>query len=311
MKEVSKRTRVIMLNTNNKFKASAGSNKKLYELTDKDISDIQNYLLNVLDDIAAFCEENKLEYFLSGGTALGAIRHKGYIPWDEDLDIAMPRKSYDIFAQRFEQEYQEKYFVQEIRRSPNYDLNFMKVRAKGTVFEEVFDPEEDKAGVFVDIFPIENTYDSSIKRRIHGIISEGLLFICSCVRIHSKYERILKYYGDDENLVKILKIKNVIGMLFSFFSLHKWLMMTEKWLSRCKDEDTKDVTIPTGRGHYWGELYKREDIFPQRKVSYENRSYMTFQKVEEYLSILYGDYMKIPPVEKRERHSVVKYTLEK
>lgn len=300
-----------MLNTHNKFKASAGNNKNLYELTNQDIADIQKVLLDVQDDIAEFCEKHQLTYFLSGGSALGAIRHKGYIPWDEDLDMVMPRKDYDVFAKAFEQEYGEKYFVQEIHKSPGYDLNFMKVRVKGTVFEEVFDPEPDKAGLFVDIFPIENTYDSAIKRRIHGTISEGLLLICSCVRMRSKYQRILKYYGDNEGLIRTVKIKNILGACFSFLPLRKWLLITDDWMSRCKEEQSKMMTIPTGRGHYWGELYQRTDIFPACKVAYEDREYMTFHHVQEYLRILYGDYMQIPPAEKRERHSVVNYDLGK
>ena len=300
-----------MFNTHEQFKANAGSNKKLYELTDRDIADIQNVLLSVEDDIAKFCEKYHLTYFLSGGSALGAIRHKGYIPWDEDLDMVMPRKDYDFFAKNFEKEYGAKYFVQEIHKSPKYDLNFMKVRLKGTVFEEVFDPETDKAGLFVDIFPIENTYDSALKKRVHGIVSEGLLLICSCVRMRSKYKRVMHYYGDDAGLAKAVKLKNFLGMFFSFLPLRKWLLITDHWMSRCKDENSKQMTIPTGRGHFWGELYQREIIFPAQKIQFEDREYMTFHKVKEYLRILYGDYMQIPPEDKRERHSVVKFQLDK
>ena len=297
-----------MLETNLKFKNVAIGNSKLYQLTQDDIENIQKLLLDVMEDVKYVCKKYNLTYTLCGGSALGAVRHKGYIPWDEDLDICMPRRDYDKFEEKFLCEFSDKYWVQNIKTSPKYDLSFMKIRVKGTRYMEIFDPEEEKAGMFIDIFPVENTYDSSIQRRIHGTISEALLFICSCVRIRSKKSKILEYLGDD-GLGKVVRIKNAIGFVFSFLSIHQWLMITEKFLSKNKNENSKYVMIPSGRGHYFGEIYTRDSFFPEKEVQFEDRTMMLQKNVDEYLTTLYGDYMKIPPEDKRERHSVIEYSL--
>lgn len=299
-----------MLETNLKFKNVAIGNSKLHHLSQEDIEEIQKMLLDVMEDVAFVCKKYQLTYTLCGGSALGAIRHKGYIPWDEDLDLCMPRKDYDQFEEKFLQEFSEKYWIQNVKTSKKYDLSFMKIRVKGTRFMELFDPEEEKAGLFIDIFPLENTYDSAFKRRIHGTISEALLFICSCVRIRSKKDKILQYLGND-GLGKVVRIKTAIGGFFSFFSLHKWLMITEKFLARNKDENSKYVMIPSGRGHYFGEIYTRESFFPAKEIQFEDRVFMIQNNPDEYLTTMYGNYMVIPPEDKRERHSVIEYSLNK
>lgn len=299
-----------MLESYQLLKDMASHSQKLHPLSETDIKKIQKVLLDMMDDLNQLCREEGLTYFICGGTAIGAVRHHGYIPWDEDLDLCMPRKDYDRLAYLVRERLSDKYWVQNICFQTNYDLNFMKVRKKGTRYVELLESDESCAGVFIDIFPIENTYNNPILRLLHGGISNFLLLISSCVRIHSKYQKIKDYAHENHNALRLVWLKSKIGFLFSFFSLEQWLQITESWLSNCKNENSRYITIPSGRGHYFGELYCRNAFFPPKDISFENRYYCIMKIPDHYLSILYGDYMTIPPVEKRERHMVVDIKIE-
>lgn len=299
-----------MLESYQRFKDLASHSQKLRPLTESEIKRIQQILLDMMDDLDKLCREENLTYFICGGTAIGAVRHQGYIPWDEDLDLCMPRKDYNRLAYLVKERLSDKYWVQNICFKTNYDLNFMKIRKKGTRYIELLESDKSCAGVFIDIFPIENTYNNPFLRLCHGGISNLLLLISSCVRIHTKYDTLTEYAQESHSLLRLVWTKNIIGFLCSFFSLEHWLQITEKWLSKCKDETSRYITIPSGRGHYFGELYLRRSFFPPKNIVFEHRNYYIMRIPDHYLSILYGDYMTIPPKEKRERHMVVDICIE-
>ncbi len=290
------------------FKQMAAQSDRLYTLTDEDTRKVQQKLLDMMEDVDGFCTGNRLTYVMTGGCALGAVRHKGFIPWDDDIDICMPREDYDRFAAAFAKEYAAKYHVQEIRSCQEYDLNFMKIRLKGTVFCELLDPEPEKAGIFIDVFPIEHVYQAGWKRMLQHLYSDGLQFICSCVRIRGKKERLLEYAGD-KSVVRMIRLKAALGTLFSFQSLRSWLLLTERFVSRCKEKDSALISIPVGRGHFQGELYPAEWFYPPKRMEFSGHSFAFPAKTHQYLEQMYGDYMTIPPAEKREHHSVLAFDL--
>lgn len=300
-----------MLNTNLMIKKTAIHNGALYQLTDQDIQDIQKLLLGVLQDVDYVCEKYHLSYSLCGGSALGAVRHQGFIPWDEDIDICMPRRDYDRFRRLFLREFSHKYWVQNTMDDHGYDLNFMKIRVKNTTFLEMTDPQPEYAGCFLDIFPLENTYDQCFLRMLHGIVSSGLLFITSCVRIYKKAERLLRFAGADAELGRALMIKKRLGRFFSVIPMHFWMALTECCLSICRNQESRYLVIPTGRGHFFGEIYPREALQPFKRVAFETESVCLFKAPEVYLKTLYGDYMRIPPEAEREKHCVAAYNIRK
>lgn len=288
------------------MKKMTAESSGLYTLTDEDVACVQQILLDMMDEIDAFCRKHKLTYVMTGGCALGAVRHGGFIPWDDDIDICMPREDYDRFAKLFPAEQSERYHLQEIRSCEGYDLNFMKIRLKGTVFCELQDPEPEKAGVFIDVFPIEHVYSSKWKRTIQYLYTDGLQFICSCVRMRVKKKRLLEYAGESD-ASKIIRLKAAIGTLFSFRSFRSWLLMTERWSSRCRETDSPWISIPMGRGHFKGELYPADWFYPPKELDFSGHCYQFPAQIENYLERMYGDYRKLPPVEEREHHSVLKF----
>lgn len=296
-----------MLETYKNVRRSVDANEDMYVISDDDLKDIQYTLKGMARDIDRFCRKHQLTYALCGGSCLGAVRHKGFIPWDDDMDICMPRADYDIFVSLFAEEYASDYWVQNIRTDDRYDLHFSKVRKKGTHFEEIYETEPEKAGMFIDIFPVDNTFDNPVLRTLHQYFCDGLLLICSCVRIRSKLPRLLKYTGNDRQVRRALHIKNALGFCFSFLSLRRWMLITESAIALCKKDTTHYVMIPSGIRHARGETYRRNWFFPSRSIRFEDIRLNTLKHPSPYLQRLYGDFTRIPPEEDRLRHSVISY----
>ena len=298
-----------VLETNVMFRKLAIGNEKLYALSDRDIQDIHTILLDMIADLDALCRKHGLTYYLVGGTGLGAVRHQGFIPWDEDVDIGMPRADYDRVEKLLLEEYGDKYWVQCVTSSDRYDLNFMKFRKKGTRYVELFESEPERAGIFVDIWPMENVPDFPLWRWLHGTVSDFLYLCCSCVRVHTKKQRFLEYLGDNKQAVRLIKVKAFLGACLSFFSLNTWCRITDRWCAQCKNSRSKYISYPSGRKHYFGELCTRASFEPAQEVPFEGHRFFTMSYPAEYLTGLYGDYMQVPPEDQRERHSILELDL--
>lgn len=299
-----------MLETNDLFRQTAIGNSSLCTLTQEDIRRIQGALLEQMEDFHFVCRKYGLQYVMAGGTALGAVRHKGFIPWDEDLDVCMPRRDYDRFQALFEKEFGSRYWVQSIKSNSKYDLNFMKIRKKGTRYVEIFEPDPEQAGLFIDIFCVENTYNNGLLRCLQGMVVNGLLLCSSCVRIYNKKDRLLGYMsGASKKAVQMIRIKAALGKLLSFRSITKWCLSIEKWAGMCRDDTSKYITVPGGKKHFFGEIYERKVFFPPKETEFEGKKFFVVGDAHSYLTKFFGNYMEIPPVEKRERHSIIEFRL--
>lgn len=302
--------REIMENTNKTMQKL--KNNKLMELTLDDIKEIQLCILEMIKDLKDFFDKNNIVYYLGGGSALGAIRHQGFIPWDEDMDINMPRKDCEKLVELFKinKEINQKYYICENSYDNEFDVNFLRIKLKGTSFKEYLYKDYSKDGIFIDIFPVENTFNNSLLRKLHGLLVTINLFICSTVRIYYKKDKYLDFEGDDK-YTRTIKIKAFIGKLFSFFSLNRWLRISKKVMSLCKNENSKYITVPTGKRHFFGEMYERGDIFPVKYKKFENIELPVANKNEKYMSKMFGDYMKIPKPEDREKHFICEWNIGK
>ena len=287
--------------TNTVFRAVFAENKEIFNISPADTVRLQQALTEMLCDIDSVCKKNGLTFFLAGGSALGAVRNGGFIPWDDDIDLIMPRKDYDRFFELFEKDFSHRYWIQNIKRSKKYDVNSAKIRKKGTVCKELFESEPDKTGIFIDVYPLENVYSNPLLKKLHGYFSELMLLICSCVRMRKNKPLILPYLKDKKQ-IKAVKRKSAIGLLFSFLPLNKWLKLTEKVLSMCKDEKSEFVSIPSGRKHYFGEMYSRKSFFPPKEINFSGHNFYIMNTPEEYLTKLYGKDFMTPPSKENQNH---------
>ena len=273
-----------------------------------DYDEVRSYqyqLLNVLKDIVHVFEKNKLDYSLSGGSILGAIRHKGFIPWDDDIDINIPRRSYNKLLEIFETELGESYYLQTPKSNPELGLLVTQIRKKGTVARRKYDwnsPEE-QCGISIDLYIVENTFDSGVLRFIQKYSSLMLNFGVSAVRDFNNRNLPEEIKVLEEREINYSKTKISLGKILKVIPLRKWLSWNDKCNSWCKDENSKYVAIPTGRKHFTKEIYERNGMSTYKKAKFEDQYVNIPFAAEEYLLYFYGsDYMEVPPVGKREKH---------
>lgn len=269
----------------------------LMNSTGDQLKKLHETLIEILDYIVSICEANNIEYYLVGGSALGAYRHHGFIPWDDDLDIAMPRIDYEKFIEIMSTQ-SSKYYVQNQDNEPRYFLSFSKVRKEGTVFVEQYtEGIYQNNGVFVDVFPIDAIGEpqSRLFKVRYWLVRylTHILKFNSCRSLFKKKEKKIVFFLD-----WLISCPSLI------FSGKKILCLIDK-LRRNSDNAAA----------YWcvyndGRILKRDIYYPPRKMKFGDRVYNVPNKIEAYLEVCYGeDYMQLPPENKRVTHLPVNIML--
>ena len=256
---------------------------------------LQKALLDIYIDVQAVCKKNNLTCMLLGGSSLGAVRHQGFIPWDDDLDMGMPRKDYETLKKIFKSELGEKYTL----NAPNYDgrptNRFPKILKNGTKFIELGMEEDDRACIKIDIFVLDNVPNNILLRYLKG-------FQCTVFMFAGGH--VLSYEGARAKGKKLNK-REFIGKLLSFRSSEKWFDRFDK-VCRWYDEKSNYIGIPSGRKHYFGEILPRDTYLPVSVGLFEGYEVFKPADTDTYLKNLYGNYMEIPSEDKREKHYIEK-----
>lgn len=297
------------LSTVDAFKNISAANNPI-ELNEERLGSLQRVLTRMLGDLNEVCERHGIAYTLGGGTCLGAVRHHGFIPWDDDVDINMTREGYRRFVKAYESEMKDGYWLHDCNRTPGYELAFPRLRLKGTVVRSREDYQFDECGAYIDIFIIDNAPSNALLRNAHGFISMALGFAYSCRRFAAHAADYLALVEGDAAATSAFKKKILIGRLLSFRSVESWTRAWDRWNSRCHDASSSHVTIPVGRKHYFGELHEREAFFPVSHAQFCEMELPVPRHCENYLLSLFGEsYMTPPPPSKRERHVVYEFDL--
>lgn len=278
-------------------------------LSSDQLDELHNALFEILLDVKAVCEDNDISYFLCGGTALGAIRHKGFIPWDDDLDIMMLRSEYEKFRNCFRKQYSEKYLLAE-PLDKDYTNKKPKIYLKKSVFKEVvYAGLPDKYNrLFIDIFPIENVPSSKILRRINGALYD-FTFIAASLAADYKYPSpiILEKCKEDATLRKYYYTRLKIGRVFHLLGgMEFYLSLTEK-LSHV-NRVTGVTAMPSAKDY--NRIVLPLEMFKESvEVEFNGVLFPVPKDYDRYLTHLYGDYMKLPKEEDRRIHSSAEFKL--
>lgn len=276
--------------------------RKVIILNDEDIKVIQKRLLCVLDDIVDVCDENRINYQLSGGTCLGAIRHQGFIPWDDDIDINIYRNDVRRFVEAFKSKYGDKYWVHSLGETKHYDSLIIRILTKDIRARYVLDEDCEECGLNTDIFIVENTFDNFLLRKIHGLGYMFFRYVLSCIRYHRGGKELLSVAKEGDEIRKFIHQRATLGLIFSIIPLRAWAFMANRWAAICKNTNTKYVTIPAGTKQFFGEMYPRDPFQISEEKVFEGRNLKLTSDYNGYLSKLYGNYMSVPKESEREKH---------
>lgn len=244
-------------------------------------------MLKIIDEI---CKKYHIKYSLYGGTLLGAVRHKGFIPWDDDLDICMERSEYDRFIAIWEKVGPAGYILQNKENTPNFTQSFTKIRKDYTTFLQ-YDFERGKyhTGIFVDIFPLDRCPNNKILK---------IVFKSQCMI----YQLLTREFIPQEanTFVKIVS-KTILTVIRPSFRSYVRTQILKKIMKNNKNKKLKFVDFSTM--YYLGIEYPSEMLDCYLELQFEDEKFMCFSEWDEHLRCCFGDYMKLPPEEERDwRH---------
>lgn len=279
----------------------------LKELSNDEIKSIQRVLLKMYNHIENICRINDISVFVGGGGCLGAIRHKGFIPWDDDLDLVMLRPDYDRFIQICENgALGDEYDFRYPDGKQECSCAFLKIYKKDTQYLSLgTECAPVPHGIFIDVFPMEGVPSNRLIRSIKGFFANNLRVISLCVfEYQYKSELLNEAIKTDSTVYCYIKMRRLIGAFFSFISSKRWFYFFDRFVAN--SDVSRLVGVPTGRKHYNGEVVDVSMHYPTTDHEFEGQTIHISGKWDEYLKMMYGDYMKIPPENKRESHMVIK-----
>lgn len=269
------------------------------ETVNKDLKELQSIMLNIMVEIDRICKENNIKYWLDSGTLLGCIRHDGFIPWDDDLDISMLREDYNKFIEIAKRELPEKLFLQTFESDNKTQNPWAKVRDRNSILvSNIY--EKGHTGVFIDIFPMDFYEIGGQKKNYKKFINN--LLISYWLKTAPFTRPFFKNIG--KNMYKLF-CKIIFTILF--FVKHSTLIkLSSKLEKSINSKSEKKDYIDYGVEVPFNAKLKYENIFPLKEKNFEGVNLLVPNDYDYYLKELYGNYMELPPEDKRTpSHAIV------
>lgn len=250
------------------------------------LRELQLIQIEILKEIDSVCRKNNLKYSLYAGTLLGAVRHKGFIPWDDDLDICMPRDDYNKFLEVWKDEEHPGFLIQNKENAQGFSQSFTKIRKDHTTFWQNGEPNDQyHLGIFVDIFPIDRIPNGFFRRKI---------FQLECI-IYQIYTReYMPIYGSKMEKLITWFFLLIIPKQYRPYIRKKLLNRIIKW-NDDKSLETIGIEILEAIRTPMPAPMLDEYIY----MDFDGQKFPCFKMWDEYLSLTYHDYMQLPPKEER------------
>ena len=262
----------------------------LRKLNDIELSALKKCILDIYTHVKALCDANDLTLMLTGGSCLGAVRHNGFIPWDDDLDLMMSRKDYDKLLSLCESgALGSEYTFTYPDKRHDAPCAFLKIYLKDSkIIGLSGESRKYPNGVFVDIFPIEGAPSSRFVRKLKGRIANLLRLCANMVDSKDKWtEEETSLYKQERVLYYNMRCRQFAGRLLSLISHKRWICWYDSFI---KDENIGEyAVIPTGRKLYIGETLPSSVYFPSSKGMFEGVEVNLPSNPDAYLKNLYGD----------------------
>lgn len=257
--------------------------------TSVQLARLQQLQFKELQVIKMVCDQLNLQFFLYGGTLLGAYKYQGFIPWDDDIDIAMERDSYEKFIAEAPKILPKDYVLQNLYEDPKSPYSYTKFRLKGTRCIEEYNHELDiEQGIYIDIYPVDNIPDDNQQYKFQ----------------FDKIQRILAQIYIRQNYRRYIQGRKYKLLLYCFLLR---LLPVKYWMSKLKSEMTKYNKIECKRKSCWH--YPKSDnfyepLFPLQLIKFEGENFLAPKDTEAHLRRRYGNIDELPPMEQRIGHYI-------
>ena len=256
--------------------------------TEQQLKRLQQLEFKELLVVKKVCKQLNIQFFLYGGTLLGAFKYKGFIPWDDDVDIAMERDSYEIFIKEAPKLLPKDYVLQNLYKDPKSPYSYTKLRLKGTRCIEEYNHELNiEQGIYIDIYPVDNIPDEESE---YNMQFDKIQHILGQIYIRQNYKRCISVGLKRLVYYCMLRMKSIA-----------W------WRNKLKTEMTRYNGTECKRKSCWhypnkGNYY--EPLFPLVPVMFEGEEFFAPHDMEEHLRRRYGNIDELPPAEKRIGHFI-------
>ena len=265
-----------------------------YVMTDEELRRVQMIQLEMLCEVDRICKKNNIRYNIIAGTLLGAVRHKGYIPWDDDADVALLRGEYRKFRKSVEKDLDNsRFYFQDHQNTEGYRWGYGKLRRKNTVF--VREGQEDmpyEQGIFIDIFPLDYVSDHRFIRSISNIHC-FMIRKCMWAPIGRRQEKNIVYRC-------LYRFLSYIPDRILFTHYDRYVRAKE----RKRTEWVRILTFPTPNSQFG---YLTTWYENSNEIEFEGIKFDGIKNKEEYLEFKFGNYMCLPKESERKKHSVSKF----
>ena len=268
--------------------------------SDNTVRQLQLLEYDILRQVKRICDENDITYYLSDGTVLGAVRHKGFIPWDDDVDVAIPRPDYDRFVALARKAFREPYAVLSSEDDAGYIFPFVKIVNRRAKVRTTTRRNEKIWYVWVDIFPLDVMPDDGLGFRLR--------------KFHLLYRRMMYMFSCFDDMVSInrpnrpLIERLLIGFAKRthpdrFLDTRRQIVKLNAALRKLPYE--QGTRVISFMGAYKFRSMMDKSVYGKRvEIPFETENFRVPERYDEYLSRLYGDYMKLPPEDQRNQHEL-------
>lgn len=262
------------------------------------LRELQLVELDILLKVVKICNDFNLTYYISGGTLLGAVRHKGFIPWDDDIDIAMPRKDYEKFRTIASKKLPSGYLYRNFKNDTNLKICFSRVENSSVQVKDTSARILEIRNAWIDIFPLDGVPNNRLLRVLYKY---KLLYLRLMVQ-YSQFSRIVNQNLPNRKIHERILIR--IGGIFPFEKIictRKYMNKLDKELQRYSN--SSDYYMNFLGIYKFSSVMKKEEIYQEgAEYEFEGHLFRGPKDFDKYLTQIYGNYMKLPPIEHRNKH---------